>query len=270
MKSIIPALLLMLLFSCNKDDTNLERILPTPIIEFVAESNTVSHISGGSSYQDQVVVRLANSEVYFFDESIEFTIRVDEQNSTAVEGVDFNFTSSSYTFTFNNENNFTQSIPIEILTEEVYTTETKEIAFIAQAVDSDMEVPGIFTINYECFVDLTGTYLVTNDFCLNNTNPFLTATITRADNGKWFLSHADGWFIGFCYADLQNSGYIEIDNCSNIPFSDDLKFAAVSGHDIGTILGGTWNQETGILEMQHRDTFFPGSPHFWNSRYVRQ
>ena len=269
MKSLIPLFLLILLFSCSNDDeTNTDRVLPTPIIEFVAESNNVSHQSDGSSYQDQVTVRLANSEVYYFNESIEFTLRVDEQNSTAIEGVDFNFTPSLYTF--NDFNNFTQHIDIEILTEEVYISETKEIVFIAQEVVSNTEVSGIYTINYECFVDLTGTYFVTNDFCLNNNFSTFTATITKVDNNKWYLSSADGMFMASCTGSLglYNFGYIEIINCSEVPFSDDLEFAPTA--DIGTVLGGTWDQQTGVLEMQHRDTFFNGGPYFWTSRYVRQ
>ncbi|PHR71179.1 MAG: hypothetical protein COA67_07020 [Lutibacter sp.] len=270
MKSIIPVFLLMLLFSCSNDDeTNTDRILPTPIIEFVAESNTVSHISDGSTYQDQVTVRLVNSQVYYFNESIEFTLRVDTQNSTAIEGVDFNFTSSS-SYTFNNFNNFTQHIDIEILTEEMHTSTTKEITFIAQEVDSNIEVHGVFTINYECFVDLTGNYQVTNDFCLNNIfSSSITVNITKANNGKWHLTSADGLFLATCAQSivLLNPGYIEV-NCSNVPYSDDLFY--YPNYDIGTVLGGTWNQETGILMMQHRNTSFSGGPYFWNSRYVRQ
>jgi hypothetical protein len=269
MKSIIPAFILMLLFSCNKDDTNLERILPTPILEFVAESNTVSHISDGSSYQDQVVIRLANSDVYFFDESIEFTIRVDEQNSTAIEGVDFNFTSSPYTFTFNSDNNFTQNIPIEILTEEAYTSFTKEITFIAEVIDNSIQTSGIFTINYQCFVDLTGTYTVANDVCGTLLNPFnQNVTITFADNGKWHLDSVDGTFLINCTSYMGPSyGYIEV-NCGVVDPSDDI-FANSTTYLIGNVLGGSWDQETGVLEMNHSQNFFPWAPTNWNSRYVR-
>ena len=264
MKSIIPVLLLMLLFSCNQNDTNLDNITVLPIIEFVEESNSNSYISDGSSYQDQIVIILANSETFSSEYSIEFTLRVDEENTTAIEGVDFNFTSNTYTL--NSDNNFIQTIAIEILSEEIYTSITKEIALIAEVVDSDIEAHSVFTINYECFVDLTGTYIVTNTLCDGWT---FEASITKGENGKWHLSRADGFWWVCTILDVINPGNIEV-NCNNVAFSDDLWLNQNINQDMGTILGGTWNQQTGVLEMQHRDTFFAGGPYLFDSRYVRQ
>ena len=265
MKSIIPVILLTLLFSCSQDDTN----SPTPIIELVAETSNVTYYSDGSSHQDQVVFRLVNFEEFSGD-YVEFTISIDEQNSTAIEGVHYNFTPYTNTYTLNIDNNFIQSIPIEILSEADDASHTKEIVFVAQEVGNNIETHGVFTINYECFVDLTGTYTFANDVCGTLSNPFIgTLTITRADNGKWYLGTVDGGFMIRCVTYTGPSyGYIEV-NCGVVEPSNDI-FFATDNYLIGNVLGGTWNQQTGVLEMSHSQNFFPWAPTNYNSRYVRQ
>lgn len=268
MKSIIPVILLMFLFSCSQDDIN----SPTPIIELVAETSNVTYYSDGSSHQEHAIFRLVNFEEFSGD-SVEFTISIDEQNSTAIDGVHYNFTPNTNTYTLNIDNNFIQSIPIEILSEDDDASHTKEIAFVAQEVGSDIETQGLFTINYECFVDLTGTYTVANDACGILTNPFTqTITITQTEQGKWHLSSGDGLWAWKCtLLDFQyNWGNIEVKNCNNILYSDDLFWNTGVSWDIGTILGGTWNQQTGVLEMRHSQNYFTWAPTTWTSRYVRQ
>ena len=269
MKSIIPAILLMLLFSCSQDDIN----SPTPIIELVAETSNVTYYSDGSSHQEQVVFRLVNFEEFSGD-SVEFTISIDEQNSTAIEGVHYNFTPNTNTYTLNIDNNFIQSISIEILSEADDASYTKEIVFVAQEDVSDIETQGIFTINYECFVDLTGTYSVTTDFgvALGYPSVTRTATITRADNRKWYLTAVAGAFQTYTTYDGPSFGNIVV-NCDVVEPSNDIHLAFESNNTeyvVGNVLGGTWNQQTGVLEMSHSQNFFSTWPATWNSRYVRQ
>ena len=123
------------------------------------------------------------------------------------------------------------------------------------------------SIIYQCFADLAGTYLVTNDFC----SPSFEATITADPGGSWHISSADGGFLHQCTTNtgLLNAGNIT-ELCGDILPSTNLDYGTDGGFGIGDILGGTWDPVTGTLTMNHRDVFFNGGPFEWTSTYVRQ
>ena len=127
-------------------------------------------------------------------------------------------------------------------------------------------------VNISCLADLTGTYVVTNDFCPNDPDLPFTVTITRNPDGSYHLTSADGGWLSKCTSNtsLANAGNI-VEQCGEILPSTDLDYgSANSTYNIGEIQGGTWDAANGILTMDHTEGYFTGGPYSWTSTYTRQ
>ncbi|HLV15423.1 MAG TPA: hypothetical protein VKY41_09600 [Xanthomarina sp.] len=125
---------------------------------------------------------------------------------------------------------------------------------------------GSVTLTINCAYDLTGTYTMTNSVC---TNP-QTVAISKNPDGTWYLETADGGLLQFCSANttLQNDGSISV-GCGGVvnQVGDGPTFCGSNG--IGCITGGSWDQDTGILTLEHSDDFFSWSGGTYTSTYTR-
>ncbi|CAA0162973.1 hypothetical protein [Tenacibaculum maritimum] len=121
------------------------------------------------------------------------------------------------------------------------------------------------TIN--CFADLSGTYLVTNDACM----PSFTTTISNNGDGTWRIESGDGGFLHLCTANATLVNWANITVvCGKVQATSDLRFGSSAGtYDIGDIKGGSWDETNGILTMEHSQSFFGFNP-TWTSTYTRQ
>ncbi|WP_104734716.1 hypothetical protein [Hanstruepera ponticola] len=260
MKSLLSFIIIFVILSCSEDDSsNNNPLSVVPIFEFVEGLGNNTFESNGSTYTDIVSLHIVNYNQIPANTNVEINITIDNENSTAIEGVDFNFNSGIYIF--NSSNNFIQPIPVDIIPNLAFEDYSKTIAFVANLVGSELKVSKSYTISFNCHVDLTGTYHASNDWDSEDG----IATISLAENGKWYISDIGGYWQPY---DLTiNPGYIVVEDCNRVPFSDDT---ALAQFDTGVVLSGTWDQENGILIMNHVDNFFNGGPYYWTSTYVRQ
>lgn len=121
--------------------------------------------------------------------------------------------------------------------------------------DSYQYLGEAFNLAINCFADLSGTYTVTNSVCgSGKTGTIPPIKITKTPDGNWKLDTADGGLLQYCTSNtsLVNGGTISVICGEVMPSSPD--FCGSNG--IGCITGGTWNQETGVLELKLNDTFF--------------
>lgn len=128
---------------------------------------------------------------------------------------------------------------------------------------------GHFNLTVNCSADLSGTYLVTNDACM----PSFTTTISKNDDGTWYIESGDGGFLHLCTGNstLVNWANITV-ICGVVQPSGNLRFGSDGGtYDIGDISGGSWDQENGVLTMNHSQNltsnWVAGE---WTSTYTRQ
>ncbi len=124
---------------------------------------------------------------------------------------------------------------------------------------------GTFSISVACAADLSGTYLMTNSVCTSE----VMVTITGNPDGSWYASTADGGLLQFCSSNptLENNGTFSV-SCGAVQPSGDLAFCP--GYGIGCILGGTWDESTGTLNMTHGNGFFSWADAEYTSTYIRQ
>ncbi|WP_299778379.1 hypothetical protein [uncultured Formosa sp.] len=128
---------------------------------------------------------------------------------------------------------------------------------------------GNFAIAINCSYDLTGTYTMTNTVCASEVD----VEITQNSDGTWFASTADGGLLQFCTTNtsLQNFGSFAV-SCGGIVDASGTAggpdYCEGGDYGIGCITGGTWDQETGVLEMIHNDAFFGIGE--YTSKYVRK
>ena len=111
-----------------------------------------------------------------------------------------------------------------------------------------------FNIQVNCFADLTGTYTVTNSYCgAGSTGTIPPVKISKTPDGNWVLETADGGLLQYCTSNttLTNAGTISV-VCGEVSGTTD--FCGSNG--IGCIVGGSWDQETGVLTLELDDTFF--------------
>ncbi|UKM65134.1 hypothetical protein GSB9_01696 [Flavobacteriaceae bacterium GSB9] len=279
MKNIIKSITLLIVMglsvtSCLLDDTNLaDSFNDGP--NFTSFSNlnqTVSAVADGNIVTANVNIELQGPTLVGFSEDVALTIAVDAANTTAVEGVHYTLNSTSLTLT--KANNYIGTIPVSIITDGIEPPLAVAPELTLEFTDANgtnvisSGKSTTLTIIYQCFADLSGTYLVTNDGCDNGSIGTMT-TITQNADGSWFLGIGDGGFLGYsCTANggLNNFANI-VELCGEIIPTDDLEYGFL---DLGTILGGTWDAENGILTMQHRQTFTGNWAGSWTSTYVRQ
>ncbi|MBC9797637.1 hypothetical protein [Sinomicrobium weinanense] len=123
---------------------------------------------------------------------------------------------------------------------------------------------GTFNLTLNCSYDLAGTYTMSNTICDNPQ----TVTISLNADGTWYASTADGGLLQFCTSNtsLQNDGNFSVICEGIVPPSDDVAYCPDFG--IGCITGGSWDQENGILILEHNDDYFDNGA--YTSTYVRQ
>lgn len=130
---------------------------------------------------------------------------------------------------------------------------------------------GRFSLTINCSYDLAGTYLMSNDVC-NNPQ---TVTISQNSDGTWYASTADGGLLQFCSSNtgLQNDGSFAV-GCGGVvdatATAGGPAYCSGGGYGIGCIAGGTWDQEAGILKLDHTNAFFTWASGEYTSTYVRQ
>ncbi|HMC00845.1 MAG TPA: hypothetical protein VKN14_07405 [Flavobacteriaceae bacterium] len=281
MKNIIKSITLLVIMmvsvtSCLIDDESLTKTFDDGpnFASFSTFQQTVSAVADGNIVNANVNIELQGPNLIGYSNDVLVSIAVDPSNTTAVEGVHYNLNSTSLILTLSN--NYIGTLPISIITEGVNPplAEAPKLSLSITFVDGNNVVANskntTLTIIYQCFADLTGTYLVTNDFCPGSLNQS-TTTISRNADGSWRFGTADGYWLDSCTGNtgLFNGGNI-VELCGEILPTGDLDYGTVGGFGIGDILGGTWDADNGIITMQHRDIFFNGGPFEWTSTYTRQ
>ncbi|WP_242085755.1 hypothetical protein [Aestuariivivens sediminis] len=280
MKNIIKSIALLIALgvsfnSCLLEDDNLADTFDDGpnFTSFSNTNQTVSAVADGNIVTAKVNVELQGPNMVGFTEDVSLTIGVDAANTTAIEGVHYTLNTNSITLTA--ANNYIGTIPVSIITEGIdpplpvapILTLTFTGVTGTNVINSGKDAK--LTLIYQCFADLTGTYMVTNDWCPNSLRQN-TTTITKNADGSWRFGTADGYWLDSCTgnAGLFNGGNV-VELCGEILPTGDLDFGTVGGFGIGDILGGTWDAENGVITMQHIETFFNGGPREWTSTYTR-
>lgn len=279
MKYLFLGLSIALLASCIDDDPGIgDNIQATPnIIGFEEPSASVSAVAGGmeTEFAKTVVVSIEGPNLGAIESDVTATVTVDP-SSTAVEGV--HYTLPSNTFTIGPDDNFFSDFAITMLADGITPplAENPQLILNVSTTSGDGSVIAsgrslVVNMLYLCFADLSGTYLVTNDYCgpgnPNGNLPY-TVTITQNSDGSWYSTVADGAFLNGCTGNVTLENYGSFNEvCGVIQPSTDLRYGSLG---IGTILGGSWDQDNGILTMRHQDVFFSGGPYAWESTYTRQ
>ena len=281
MKNIIKSITLVLVMglsvtSCLLDDSNLADTFDDGpnFTSFSVLNQTVSAVADGNIVTANVNVELKGPTIVNSSEDVTLTIGVDADNTTAIEGV--HYTINSNTLTLTKSNNYIATLPVSIITDGIEPP--LEVAPILTLEFTDANGTNVIpsgksttlTIIYQCFADLSGTYLVTNDYCPDSLNQNMT-TITQNSDGSWRFGTADGYWLDSCTgnAGLFNGGNV-VELCGEILPTGNLDYGTAGGFGIGDILGGTWDAENGIITMQHKETIFPGGTRNCTSTYTRQ
>lgn len=277
MKNILKSITILLVISlsataCLLEDENLADAFDEGpnFTSFSVLSRNVSAVADGNDLTTNVAIELQGPTIEGFKEDVTVTVAVDATNTTAIEGVHYRLETTSITLSA--DQNYIANLPLTIITAGIdpplavapVLTLSFSSATGTNVIPSSKNTE--LSIIYQCFADLSGTYLVTNDFC----SPSKLATITKNSDGSWHLESADGYFLDQCTsnAGLLNSGDI-VELCGEILPTGNLEFGTAGGYGIGDIVGGTWDATTGTLTLTNRDVdFFQVGE--WTSTYVRQ
>lgn len=275
MKNIIKSITLLLVMalsvtSCILDDDNLSDTFSDGpnFTSFANLSQTVSAVADGNLVGANINIILEGPNMVGYTEDVTLGIEVDAANTTAIEGVHYTINSTSLTLT--ESNNYIGTLPISIITEgiEPPLDVAPILTFKFSNANGTNVIPSSksteLTIIYQCFADMAGTYLVTNSLgCVSK-----TTTITKAADGSWALGTADGFFLDSC---TSNAGFLNggniVELCGEILPTGNLAYGFLG---IGTIAGGTWDAENGILTLNNLNTWTTNFPADWVSTYVRQ
>ena len=277
MKNIIKFITILIVVastitSCVLDDYNLPDTFNDGLnfSSFSRLTQNLSAVADGNEYTFDVNLELQGPNLVGFTDDITVTVDVVSSESTAVEGV--NYTLPSKTVTLTKSNNYIGSIPVTVITDGIMAPLDVNPELVLSISDSSGNVFSnskntVLTFVYQCYADLSGTYLVTNDGCTPFT-PFLTTIVANAD-GSWRVAIGDGGFLGYgCTGNpgLDNGANI-VELCGEILPSNDLDYGSL---DIGNITGGTWDAENGVLTMDHVQSFTGNWAGSWTSTYTRQ
>lgn len=264
--------------ACSDDETLNDQIEGSPnLAGFHTGAQSLSAVSNGEQYDFTVPVKVFGPTASELDGAVTVKISVDE-SSTAIEGTHYLLNTNEVTLS--EDGDFLGNLPITVLTEGIDAplAENPKLVLNIQEVTGNGRVvasakPITLNFFYLCYSDLSGTYSVSIDHTRCKTAPYaanfpFTVTISADPDGSWHLSSADGGFLGRCTgnAGLANAGNI-VELCGAIQFSDDLEYGSL---DIGTITGGTWDDVTGTLTLNHKQSFSANWPSNWTSIYVRQ
>lgn len=243
----------------------------TNLASFARDSQSLNAVTNGDEYVFDIVLTLIGPTSLDSNEDIPVTFSIDP-SSTAIENVHFRFETLSTTLLASN--NHIASIPITMITDGILAPldENPVLILNIESADGTNVLPNAnslkLTFVYQCFADLSGTYLVTNDFC----DPSFTTTIEANPDGSWYIGSADGGFLHQCTSNttLLNPGSI-VELCGQILPTGELDYGSANfSGAIGDISGGTWDAENGILTMYHTEAFFTAGPYSWISTYTRQ
>ncbi len=231
----------------------------------------VSAVVDGGEYTKYIKLHVKGPSIGSLTEDVVVTVAVDP-SSTAVDGIHYSFPSMTMTLTAAND--YIGLLPIILKTAAVAPPATESLKLIISTVNpngGNVVANGQaidLTMVYQCFADLSGTYMVTNTFCF----PSFLTNISQNPDGSWQLESADGGWLHQCTLNtsLLNAGYIT-ELCGDILPTGNLDFgtAGFSGA-IGDITGGTWDAVSGVLEMNHTQSWSASRPGSWVSTYTRQ
>ncbi|WP_299254065.1 hypothetical protein [uncultured Lacinutrix sp.] len=241
---------------------------------FTSSTRSLSGVTNGDEYNFNINLERVGPSLTSATSNVAMSVTVDPTSTTAIEGV--HYTLGATSTTLEASNNYVGNLPITMLTTGIVAplAENPVLKLNIVSVDGDSNVilngskSSIeITFVYQCFADLSGTYMVTNDFCA----PSFTTTISSDGAGGWYIGSADGGFLHQCTGNttLLNAGTI-VELCGDILPSGDLDFGTGgSGNGIGDVLGGTWDAVNGVLVLNNQDVFFTGGPYLWTSTYTR-
>ncbi|UOB18469.1 DUF1735 domain-containing protein [Abyssalbus ytuae] len=258
------------LSSCLLDDDETDFGTGPDFITFARTEVTAPFETDGEAKTYNLTIDLRGPGRETFKGDITVNIEIDNNKTTAVDGVNYSLPTTSVVL--NEENEYSTTIPVTIFTAGIQAPEEKVLAFNITTISSDSNKlvisdtgkTSVVNISYICFADLNGTYIMTNSVC----DPQVSGiTITKNEEGGWDLSTADGGLLQYCTSNsgLVNSGSIII-VCGEVLASDDLSFCGNYG--IGCITGGTWDENSGTLTLQHNDALFGYGD--YTSTYIKQ
>lgn len=255
--------IIILFSSCNDDEKLLrDQVANSPsLVKFDQDLKQISTLINVDSFYEEIPITVVAPNELDYG-SIEF-IPIIEETSTAIEGYHYRYEPEA--FVLSSTDKFVSPY-IEILTN--VTAQDVFIEFSIELISQNGEIIDCgksLRLELEYRSNLNGTYLVSNDFCDTRGRK---VQITQAENGiSWFLTEADGGWLDGCTASLNLLNWGQIyERQGIIASSQNLRYGVLN---IGVVLGGTWDQEAGILRMKHRDDFFNKGPYQWNSTYVR-
>lgn len=259
--------------SCLVDDTAPSDAFGTGpnLAGFNAKSQNLSAVADGSEYMYDIAMEVKGPTSDNLSEDVTVNIAVVPGESDAVEGVHYRFDSSS--ITLRSGSNYLGQLPITVITDGIEAPDSKVLTLEVTSTSGAGNVIGNgnkITLNfvYQCFADLSGTYIATNNGCANGAIGVETTIV--ADGGAWFIAIGDGGFLGYgCTANPGLNNWARITElCGEILPSDDLQYAPCCS--IGNISSGTWDAENGILTLVQSQGFTGNWASDWVSTYVRQ
>lgn len=271
-KTLLVILILTSTYSCLVDDESLTDSFDDGpnFVSFSRFSQNLSAVADGNTYDFDINVELQGPTLHEMTSDVDLTISVDP-SSTAIEGVHYVLNNATTTLT--NSNNYLGAIQVTVLTEGIFPPLDESPVLVLNIFDSNgtnvisSSKKCRISLIYQCYTDLSGTYIGTNDFC----SPSFVTTISLNPDGSWHIAQGDGGFLELCTGNAGLLNYANITElCGEILPSTNLEYGSDTGYGIGDILGGTWDESTGTLTMQHQDTWFNGGPYNWTSTYVRQ
>lgn len=269
-KYILTVFSFIFLTSCLVDDEAVsDDNVGTPnFVGFGSASLNVSATADGNEAYASIPLKVEGPTYLNITQDVEVNVEIDP-SSTAVAGTHFELSSTTVTLT--PDNNLIGTLPLTIITAGISAPDSATLVLnITSASGGASEFHGnkkqvTININYLCYVDLSGTYAMSNSLGCG------TQMVDIIDNGDgtWYLTTADGGLLQYCSSNstLQNDGSIIV-NCGTVLPSNDWGFC--DSNDIGCITGGNWDDATGTLTMTHTDSFFSWSGGSYTSTYVRQ
>src|SRR5659263_498489 len=169
-KYILTFLILVAVNSCLVDDTTTydQNDKGFNLAGFKDPSSSLSFVSDGSEYNFNIPVRIVGPTSMDLTNDVVVTFDVDP-TSTAIEGT--NVRLDNPTVTLKATDNYLGFLPVTILTEGIVAPLAKAPILVLKAVTAtgDPTVtnngkPINITLNYGCFSDLAGTYVVSTEY----------------------------------------------------------------------------------------------------------
>ena len=186
-----------------------------------ATVETTSVVADGEEKQKLINVNVTGPTFEDLEGDVTITYSVNEELSTAVEGTHFLLEDNTLTLT--NEDNYMGNIPVTILTEGIEPPVSKDLVLTIEEVTSasgeEVIVNGrrneiIYTINYNCFSDLAGTYEV-----VTNGVPMGTEEIVEVSTGVYKTETTGTWSAGEIAPD-QGLTFQELCGTLTVPLQD--------------------------------------------------